>query len=158
MHPISRNLVAAAALLVLAAPALAQAPSGDVTFTSESAAAGSEFRKIDGTLHFKDKSYPFTVTGVRVASLGGGQKGERNSGAGDVFNQGTGAVYNLQRIEDFAGNFAPVKPGAAGATIASEATKIVVENQKGVRLEVRTTAPETRVIEWPADGVVFALK
>jgi hypothetical protein len=155
MFPISRNLMAAAAILVMAAPALAQTPSGDVTFTSDSVAAGSEFRKVDGTLHFKDKSYPFTVTGVRVASLGGERSGQRSSGAGDVFNQGTGEVYNLQRIEDFAGNFAPVKPGA---TIASEATKIVVENQKGVRLEVHTSAPETRIIEWPADGVVFALK
>jgi hypothetical protein len=154
MYSNGRIFLAAAAILVMAAPALAQAPSGDLTFTSDAVAAGSEFRKVEGTLHFKDKSYAFTVSGVRVASEGGA----RSSGAGDVFNQGGGEVYNLQRIEDFGGNFVPVKPGAAGATIAKEGTKIVVENQKGVRLEVHTTAPETRIIEWPADGVVFSLK
>src|SRR5579859_7211732 len=140
MYPISKGLMGAAVMFVLTTPALAQAPSGDITFSSESVGAGGEYRRVEGTLHFKDKSYPFTASGVRVAAPGG----DRNSGAGDVFNQGTGQVYNLQRVEDFAGNFVPVKPGP---TLATDATTTIVENQKGVRLEFRTTAPGTRVIE-----------
>jgi hypothetical protein len=151
MYPLSRGLMAAAVLFVMAVPAWAQAPSGDVTFSSESIAAGGESRRVDGTLHFKDKSYPFTVSGVRIAPLGG----DRNGGAGDVLNQGTGTVYNLQRAEDFAGNFVPVKPGA---TLISDATTTTLENQKGVRFEFHTTAPGTRVIEWPAEGVAVTLK
>src|ERR1700722_1935297 len=122
MFPISKGLMTAAVLFVLAAPARAQTPSGDVTFSSEGVAAGGESRRVDGILHFKDKSYPFTVSGVRIASLGG----DRNGGAGDVLNQGTGTVYNLQRVEDFAGNFVPVKPGA---TLISDATTTTLENQ-----------------------------
>ena len=151
MYPISKGLMAAAAMFIMASPALAQAPSGDITFSSESVGAGGDYRRVDGTLHFKDKSYPFTVSGVRVAAQGG----ERNAGAGDVFNQGTGHVYNLQRVDDFAGKFVPVKPGP---TLASDATTTTLENQKGVRVEFHTTAPGTRVIEWPADGVVLSLK
>jgi hypothetical protein len=151
MFPTSKALLSAAVMFVLTTPALAQAPSGEITFSSESVGEGGEYRRVDGTLHFKDKSYSFTVSGVRVAAQGG----DRNRGAGDVFNQGTGQVYNLQRIEDFAGKFVPVKPGP---TLASDATTTIIENQKGVRLEFRTTAPGTRVIEWPADGVVLSLK
>jgi hypothetical protein len=156
MYPVSKGLMTAAMLFVMATPALAQAPSdqaasGDVTFSSESITSGSEYRRVEGTLRFKDKSYPFTVSGVRVAVPGGNP----DNGAGDVFNQGTGKVYNLQRVEDFAGNFAPVKPGA---TLASEATTTTVENQHGVRLEFQTTATGTRIIEWPADGVLLSLK
>ena len=151
MFPTSKALLSAAAMFVLATPALAQTPSGDITFSSESVGEGGEYRRVDGTLRFKDKSYPFTVSGVRVAARGG----DRNSGAGEVFNQGTGQVYNLQRVEDFAGKFVPVKPGP---TLASDATTTTIENQKGVRVEFHTTAPGTRVIEWPADGVVLTLK
>jgi hypothetical protein len=151
MYPISKDLIAAAVMFVMATPALAQPPSGDITFTSESVGAGNESRRVDGTLHFQDKSYPFTVSGVRVAAL----DGTRQGGAGDVLTEGTGNVYNLLRVEDFAGNFAPAKPGA---TLASDATTTIIENQKGVRVEIHTTAPGTRVLEWPADGVVFSLK
>jgi hypothetical protein len=143
--------MAAALMCVMVAPALAQAPSGDITFTSESLGGGNESRRVEGTLHFKDKSYPFTVTGVRVATL----SGSRESGAGEALTEGTGNVYNLQRVEDFAGNFVPVKPGS---TLASDATTTIIENPKGVRLEIHSTAPGTRVLEWPADGVVFNMK
>jgi hypothetical protein len=151
MCPIIKGLIAAALMFVTATPVLAQAPSGDITFTSESVGAANESRRVEGTLHFKDKSYPFTVTGVRVAALGG----KREAGAGEAFNEGTGNVFNLLRVEDFAGNFVPVKPGPA---LASDATTEIIENAKGVRLEIHTTAPGTRVLEWPADGVVFSLK
>jgi len=78
MYPTSKGLMVAAAMFVMATPALAQSPSGDVTFSSEN--VGGEVRRVDGNLHFKDHSYPFTVSGVRVETA----TGNRDSGAGRV--------------------------------------------------------------------------
>ena len=74
-----------------------------MSFSGASAAAGVGVTWGSGTLRFEGKDYPFKLQGFGVADIGGSSI------------QGTGDVYNLKRVEDFAGRFrGGVGGGGAG--------------------------------------------
>jgi hypothetical protein len=138
-----RNILMVAALtLGTVVPAVAQDRSADITFSGTGIAAGVGFTWGDGTLRFKGHDYRFSVNGLSVADVGIA----RIEGAGDV--------YNLKRLEDFSGNYVAA---GAGATVAGGADLAVLENQKGVRIYLRSTTQGLK-LSLSADGIAVALK
>ena len=98
-------------------------PSGTISFEAE------QFRLIlggsrgKGVLTFQGKTYPFTFKGVSVG------------GVGVTKNEGTGQVYFLNKLEDFAGTFSAI---GAGATAGKGTNAGSFENDKGVYISVRS--------------------
>src|SRR5262249_45760161 len=120
-----RSTWVAVALTVGAmAPAIAQDRSADITFSGTGIAAGVGFTWGDGILHFKGDDHRFSVNGVSVVDVG------------IAHIEGAGDVYNLQRPEDFSGTYVAA---GAGETLAGGADVAVLENQKGVRIYLRST-------------------
>jgi hypothetical protein len=142
MNRIRRAFTAVGFMLAVLAPAFAQERSADITFSGGSIAAGIGYTWGDGTLHFGGKDYPFTVRGLSVADVGI----DRIDGAGDV--------YNLQRVEDFSGNYVAA---SAGATVGGGGGLAMLENKKGVRIYVRSTTQGLK-LNLSADGVAVALR
>ena len=136
------GLMVAGLLLATGTAALAQPPSADISFSGGSVAAGVGYTWGDGTLHFNGKSYPFSVHGLSVVDVGLSHI------------EGAGEVYNLQRVEDFAGNYVAA---AAGATVAGGGAVAVLENQKGVRIDFHSTTQGLK-LNLSSDGVAVDLK
>jgi len=108
----------------------AEAPVGPPSATLE--VASEEMRLImggtagKGVLHFKGTDYPFTY---KSASAGVGAKMVKEMSA-------TGEVYSLNRIEDFAGEYAATSTAAmAGASDVA----VTYKNSKGVVLKLQGT-------------------
>jgi hypothetical protein len=70
-----------------------------------------------GILEYQGQQYPFTVTGFSIGDVGAAKVVAR------------GEVYNLQRVEDFAGMF---MTAAAGATVGAGASAAAMKNQNQV--------------------------
>ena len=120
-------LLAAAVLVSMTSrPTLAanEKPDATVSFSGASAAAGVGVTWGSGTLRFNGKDYPFKLQGLSVADIGGSSI------------QGTGDVYNLKRVEDFAGSYAAASAAAALDKGASETT---MQNPRGVVMRLRST-------------------
>ena len=137
-----KGLMIAALMTLTLIPAMAETPSADVAFTGGSVAAGVGYTWGSGELHFDGKSYPFAVHGLSVVDVG-------------VANiQGAGEVYNLRRVEDFAGNYVAA---AAGATVAGGGTIAVLENQNGVRIAFHSTTQGLK-LDLSTNGIAVSLK
>jgi len=117
---------AAAAVLCLIASTFAMAadevPDATVEFSGGSVAVVGGVVWGTGTLHYQGQNYPFRFSGLSVADLG----------AKGIW--GTGEVYHLWRLEDFAGNYDAV---SLGLTIAGGGAAASMENQNGVVMRVR---------------------
>ena len=72
-----------------------------------------------GTLLFQEQQYPFSVSGIKVATLGVSQV------------NALGQVYGLQEIADFSGNYAVVE---GGLTLVQGGGSTLLRNGKGVTL------------------------
>ena len=95
-----------------------------------------------GSLQFGDKFYPFKVGGISVGDIG----------ASHV--RGFGRVFNLTRIEDFAGTYARV---AASATFVSGSGTLRLRNKHGVIIELDTTSKGLQ-LSAGAGGVKITLR
>jgi len=85
-----------------------------------------------GTLTYKGKQYPISVSGLSVGDVG-------------VTKFAASAkVYNLKKLEDFNGNYTAI---GAGVAVASGAGEVAAKNQNGVQVDLVTTT----------QGVKFAL-
>ena len=138
----SRIAIAGLALVVGATLALADERSGVIGFFGESVGAGVGYTWGAGTLTFKGQEYPFTVRGLNVV----------DSGSAEI--QGTGDVYNLQRIEDFPGSYLAA---GAGATASDGGSVAVLENQNGVRVVFHSKTQGLK-LNLSAYGVTVGLK
>jgi hypothetical protein len=121
------NLKVAAAMAVLLscvnlAPAADKIPDATLDLTGGTVAAGVGYTWGRGTLHYKGRDYPFSVNGLTLI----------NVGAEKV--QARAEVYNLAKLEDFAGSYSGV---AAGAAMIYGASTGVMENSNGVVIRVR---------------------
>src|SRR5713101_3746026 len=108
---------------LVAAASAADTPSGTVSLRSTSVAAGVGVQWGDGILTYQGKTYPFSVQGLEVLGVG----------YSEIKAEGT--VYNLTRLEDFAGVYAS---GEASATAGSGASTVTMKNPNGVVLTLRT--------------------
>jgi hypothetical protein len=116
-------------------------PDATLTLSEGSVAVGIGFSWGNGTLTYAGKTYPVKVEGLSVGEVGV----TRATAAGNVFN--------LKRLEDFAGNYAA---GGAGATIAGGAGVTTMKNQNGVVIEMKSTT-QGASLKLAAEGLKLSL-
>ena len=144
----NRRLVLAALLAALATPAAARdvgtsgAPSGTITLQSRTIAVGVGLTRGDGVLTFHGRRYPFEIKGITVADVGFSRL------------SGRGRVYNLTRVEDFAGTYAAsTGEVTAGRGRAGQA----LVNSSGVQIRVDNITRGAE-LAGSADGIQITLK
>jgi hypothetical protein len=111
-------------LVLFPAMAADQAPDGTVTFSGGSVALGIGFSWGSGTLEFQGQEYRLRVRGLSIVDVGASN-----------FTS-SGVVYNLKRVEDFAGTYTAA---TAGATVAGGASTTIMRNQNGVTIQMAAT-------------------
>ena len=94
-------------------------PDARLEFSSTSFGLLFGYSQGTGTLLFQEREYPFSVSGIKVATLGVSQV------------NALGLVYGLQEIADFAGNYAVVE---GGLTLVQGGGSTLLRNGKGVTL------------------------
>ncbi|HYZ33610.1 MAG TPA: EipA family protein [Crenalkalicoccus sp.] len=150
----NRRAAATALPIILAAAGLASAlptaglaqspggaPDGTVTLSGGSVAAGIGFTWGSGTLVFQGRQHQFSVRGLSVVAVG----------ATDF--TATGAVYNLQRLQDFSGDYVAV---SAGVTVAGGGSVTYLRNQNGVVIQLDSTTQGLN-LNLSAEGVRLTL-
>jgi hypothetical protein len=126
MRQLALGLMVAATLALpfSTAQAKAKAPDATLQLREGSVAAGIGFSWGGGTLTYRGKRYPVKVDGLSVGSVGISRA------------TASGSVYNLNSLNDFNGTYTAVGAGAAVAGGGSVAT---MQNQNGVRINLRAT-------------------
>jgi hypothetical protein len=117
-------------------------PSGRVVIQSTAIAAGIGVTWGDGKLTFKGKDYPFSIDGLTLVDWGI-SKATAN-----------GDVYNLDDIAKFAGTYLAAE---AGLTLAGGMGGMVLRNQNGVVLHLRSTSRGAR-LQLGTSGLVIKMK
>jgi hypothetical protein len=120
----------------------AATPSGKVTIQSTAIAAGVGVTWGDGKLSFKGKDYPFSIDGLTLVDWGISKV------------NATGDVYNLDDVAKFGGTYVA---GEAGLTLAGGVGGMVLRNQNGVVLHVRSTSQGAR-LQLGTSGLTIKLK
>jgi hypothetical protein len=120
----------------------AATPSGKVTIQSTAIAAGVGVTWGDGKLSFKGKDYPFSIDGLTLVDWGFSRV------------NATGDVYNLDDVAKFGGTYLAAE---AGLTLAGGVGGMVLRNQNGVVLHVRSTSQGARLQLGPS-GLTIKLK
>jgi hypothetical protein len=116
--------------------------SGTVRISSSAVAAGIGITWGDGTLSYQGRTYTFSVNGLSVVDLG----------ISTV--TATGEVSNLNKVEDFSGNYAA---GEAGIALAGGQSDVIMKNENGVVLRLYGTQQGVR-LTLAAQGVSLKLK
>jgi len=119
--------VFAIASLVATSAGLAAAQggkNGTLTLSNGSVAVGIGVHWGKGTLSYGGKTYPVKVEELSVGEVGVTRATVR------------GEVSNLEKLEDFSGNYMAL---AAGAAAAGGAGATVMRNQNGVVVELTST-------------------
>jgi hypothetical protein len=118
------------ALATTAVAAEKATPSGKVTIESRSIAAGVGVTWGDGKLNFKGKVYPFSIDGLSLVDWGIAKV------------SATGDVYNLTDPAKFVGTYVAAE---AGLTLAGGMGGMVLRNENGVILHIRSTSRGARL-------------
>lgn len=118
------------------------APSGKVTLETTSIAAGIGVSWGDGKLTFKGKTYPFSVDGLSLVDWGISKA------------QATGDVYNLTDAAKFGGTYVAAE---AGLTLAGGMGGMVLRNQDGVILHLRSVSQGAR-LQLGTSGLIIKMK
>ncbi|CAH1669965.1 hypothetical protein [Chelatococcus asaccharovorans] len=131
--PISRRLgslalLATIALTLLAAQASAQTakpkPAGRVVIDQTQVAFIGSAAVGGGTLHFRGRSYPFTINGLGFGGVGVSKL------------RATGEVFHLTRARDLEGIYGQVRIGWALASKGDG--RLWLQNDKGVVLRLQS--------------------
>jgi hypothetical protein len=139
------RLVMLVLLTVCAATAVAAdspKPSGKVSIESKSIAAGVGVTWGEGKLSFKGKDYPFSIDGLTVVDFGISKA------------SATGDVYNLTDVAKFPGTYVAAE---AGFTLAGGVGGMVLRNQDGVVMHVRSTSKGAK-LQLGTSGLSIKLK
>ena len=131
-----------AALATTAISGESRKPSGKVSIQSRSIAVGIGVTWGDGKLTFKGKDYPFSIDGLTVVDLGIARA------------SATGDVYNLTEVDKFAGTYVAAE---AGFTLAGGMGGMVLRNQNGVVMHIRSTSRGAR-LQLGTSGLTIRLK
>ena len=135
-------VISAIGVLPVAAQEQKAKPDATVDFTGASAAVGVGYTWGNGTLHYKNKDYPFSASGMTLADIGGGS------------NVVTAEVYKLSSVNDFAGTYSAATSGAAlvgGGGIG------YLENPAGVIMKVTSNTKGAR-LNLGVGGVEVSMK
>ena len=143
MNRVISAAVVAASILAMPAMAIAASDTPDATIelSGGTVAAGVGYSWAKGTLDFQGQSIPVNVKGLSVAALG----------VGSV--RASGEVYNLEKLQDFEGNYTAV---SAGATLAGGAAATAMKNQNGVVIKLRSTTQGLQ-LNLSVEGVAITL-
>jgi len=136
--------VLAMASLVAASAGLAGAQGGTsatLTVSGGTVAAGIGLHWGTGTLSYSGKTYPVKVEGLSVGEVG------------VIRATAWGEVSNLERLEDFSGNYVAV---GVEATAAGGAGVTVMRNQNGVVVELTSTTQGASLL-FGAEGIRLTL-
>ena len=143
-------VAAASLLLVTGGPAdtqekkteKKQKPSGTVELSEGSVAVGIGYSWGGGTLTYKGKKYPVKVEGLSVGEVGVTKATAR------------GDVFNLNKLEDFNGNYVA---GGAEGTVGGGAGITAMKNQNGVVLRLKSTT-QGASLKLAAEGIKLSVK
>jgi hypothetical protein len=94
-------------------------PDGTLQLSFKSVGVGIGFSGGSGTLTYKGKDYPVSVSGMSL-----GKVGVTGSSA-------TGKVYNLKSLKDFNGHYVGA---GTGMTVAGGRSRVELKNQNGVQV------------------------
>jgi len=100
-------------------------PDASLRLSFKSVAVGIGFSSGSGTLTYKGKEYPISVSGVSVGKVG-------ISGS-----SATGKVYNLKSLADFDGHYVGA---GTGMTVAGGRSRLEMKNQNGVQLYIASAS------------------
>ncbi|HUC61327.1 MAG TPA: DUF1134 domain-containing protein [Alphaproteobacteria bacterium] len=100
------------------------APDATLSLSGGQVAVGVGYTWGSGTLDFDGTKHPFKISGISVANVGA-----------STLNA-SGKVYDLKRIQDFAGTYASV---AAGVTVGGGGSVAYLRNQNGVVIMLTST-------------------
>jgi hypothetical protein len=92
---------------------------GRLHFSSTSFGLLFGYSQGDGSLEFQGKNYPFTVSGVKVATIGISKV------------DALGQVYQLREMADFPGTYVVIE---GGFTLVQGGGSAMLRNEKGVTL------------------------
>lgn len=148
MMTIRQITTTAAAVLMLASPAVAQQRSlgpstGTVRIEQVQAGFIASGEAGGGTLRYQGRSYPITVGGLGIGSIGASR------------SVATGTVYGLRRVSDFAGPYVQLKEGWAVGAAGRGTTWL--RNDKGVTLRLATRRQGLQ-LQLGADGVLIGFR
>ena len=144
VQTVSRIAVFFLAMAVASTAVAAQkaTPSGKVTLESTSIAAGIGVSWGDGKLTFKGKTYPFSIDGLSLVDWGISKA------------QATGDVYNLTDPAKLGGTYVAAE---AGLTLAGGMGGMVLRNQDGVILHLRSVSQGAR-LQLGTSGLIIKMK
>jgi hypothetical protein len=117
-------------------------PSGKVSLESTSIAAGIGVSWGDGKLTFKGKTYPFSIEGLSLVDWGIAKA------------QANGDVYNLTDPAKLGGTYVAAE---AGLTLAGGIGGMVLRNQDGVILHLRSVSQGAR-LQLGTSGLKITMK
>jgi hypothetical protein len=118
-------------------------PAGTVEMHQVQAAFIGSGNTGDGTLRFRGKSYPFTVSGLGIG------------GIGVSTIEATGEVYDLTKVDDFEGAYAQ---GRYGFAIGEESGgDLWLKNDKGVVMHLKAKRTGL-MLSLGGDAVVVTFK
>lgn len=101
------------------------APDATLHLSIKAIAAGVGVSWGKGTLIYKGKEYPVSVSGLSLGKVG------------ITKVTATGEVYHLKNLEDFSGNYSSAN---ADITLAGGHSGVTMKNQNGVQVVVRATS------------------
>ena len=144
VRTVSRIAVFFLAMAVATTAVAAQkaTPSGKVTLESTSIAAGIGVSWGDGKLTFKGKTYPFSIDGLSLVDWGISKA------------QANGDVYNLTDPVKLGGTYVAAE---AGLTLAGGMGGMVLRNQDGVILHLRSVSQGAR-LQLGTSGLIIKMK
>ncbi|MGX5735326.1 hypothetical protein ACWKW2_13725 [Bosea thiooxidans] len=146
MMTIRQTAASLAAMLMLASPAMAQSPrslgptTGSVRIEQVQAGFIASGEAGGGSLRFRGRSYPITVGGLGIGSIGASR------------TVASGTVYGLRRLADFEGAYVQLKEGWAVGNVGRG--QVWLQNDKGVTLRLAAQRQGLQ-LSLGADGVLI---
>ncbi len=120
----------------------AKQPDATLALTEGSVAAGIGFSWGGGTLTYQGKTFPVSIEGLTVGSLGIAEA------------KATGKVFGLTSLSDFDGVYTAAKLGAA---VGAGGDLTTMKNGRGVTIELNATTEGVKFTAGPG-GVKLTIK
>jgi hypothetical protein len=136
------TLVLGLGLLAVSADGREEKADATLRLETKSVAVGIGWSWGSGTISYKGKTHRFKMDGLNVNAVGA------------KASEATGYVYNLKRLEDFAGTYTAVE--ASGALGGGKGV-VTMKNQNDVRVTLHSTDQGVSAQAGP-NGVKFTLE
>ena len=126
----------------VAGPAQDKKPDATIELSEGQVAVGIGYSWGGGTLTYKGKKHKVGVEGLSVGEVGVSRATAR------------GEVFDLKKLEDFAGNYTAAE---AGATVGGGAGATIMKNQHGVTIRMTSTT-QGASLKLAGSGIKLTLK